>query len=118
MVKSLRTFIGSNDFEVSRSFYRDWGFSETNLGPDMCYFEVSPQQGFYLQNYRVRDWIENTMMFLEVQDLDQYLEFLQAKGLVKKYPGVRIKPIQNDHWGREFFIYDPAGILWHIGKFN
>ena len=45
MVKSLRTFIGANDYEISRSFYRDWGFIETELGLNMCYFQVGPQQG-------------------------------------------------------------------------
>ena len=21
-------------------------------------------------------------------------------------------------WGNEFFLHDPSGILWHIGKFH
>ena len=25
--------------------------------------------------------------------------------------------VKND-WGNEFFLHDPSGILWHIGKFH
>ncbi len=116
MVKSVRTFIGSRNFEESRSFYREWGFKEYRIGPTMSYFETGPQLGFYLQDYKVKDWIDNTMMFLEVEDLDAYWEYITTKNLADKF-GIKIKPIQNERWGREFFVYDPAGILWHIGTF-
>ncbi len=37
--KSIRPFIGAKDYDVSRSFYRDLGFEETVLGPDMSVFK-------------------------------------------------------------------------------
>ena len=118
MIKSLRTFIGSTDFQQSRAFYREWGFEESVIGPTFSYFQTAPQQGFYLQDYKVKDWINNTMMFLEVEDLDAYWAYLETKNLAAKFKGVRLKPIQKDDWGREFFMYDPSGILWHIGSFE
>lgn len=36
-IKSIRTFIGAKDFNVSRSFYKDFGFKEVPLGPNMSY---------------------------------------------------------------------------------
>ncbi|WP_234988815.1 VOC family protein [Hymenobacter daecheongensis] len=74
--------------------------------------------GFYLQHAYVQDWVDNTMLFLEVADVEQYWAELTALDLPGKYKGVRIMPIRQEAWGKEGFIFDPSGILWHIGEFN
>ncbi len=114
---SLRPFIGSKDFDVSRNFYRDLGFKETVISHDMSVFEIG-NLSFYLQAYYVKAWIENTMLFLEVNDVNHYFNELKALDLPAKYPGVKLTPIKVDYWGRECFLHDPAGILWHFGEFN
>ena len=114
---SIRPFIGAKDFELSRSFYRDLGFQERILFPDMSLF-ITEQIGFYLQNAYVQDWIDNSMIFLEVDDVDRYWKELMALDLVTKYQGVKLTPIQKYDWGRECFMHDPSGILWHFGQFN
>lgn len=114
--KSIRPFIGAKDFAASRSFYRDWGFEETVLSPDMSVFQ-SEVVSFYLQDAYVRDWIDNTMLFLEVEDVSRYWNELIALDLTSKYEGIRLVPIREYDWGRECFVHDPSGILWHIGEF-
>jgi catechol 2,3-dioxygenase-like lactoylglutathione lyase family enzyme len=114
---SIRPFIGSQDFDLSRSFYRDLGFKEVVLSHNMSLFSTQGL-GFYLQDAYVRDWIMNTMIFLEVEDVDQYWKELSALELPAKYQGVRLSPVKTDDWGRECFLHDPAGILWHFGQFN
>ncbi|SNR28914.1 VOC family protein [Hymenobacter mucosus] len=115
--RSMRPFIGAKDFAVSRSFYRTLGFTETVLSPAMCYF-VRQGVGFYLQDFYVPDWIDNTMLFLEVEDVEQYWQALTALDLPGQYEGVRVLPIRQEAWGKEGFVNDPSGILWHIGEFN
>ena len=115
--KSIRPFIGAKDFELSRSFYRDLGFEEVVLSDDMCLFKVD-QLGFYLQSGYIKDWIDNSMIFLEVDDVERYWKELSALGLVSKYKGVRLTPIREYDWGRECFLHDPSGILWHFGQFK
>lgn len=114
---SIRPFIGAKDYELSRSFYRDLGFQEIILSNDMCLFKTE-QTGFYLQNAYVRDWIDNSMIFLEVEDVDRYWKELVDLDLTTKYQGVKLTPIRNYDWGRECFLHDPSGILWHFGQFN
>ncbi len=114
---SIRSFIGSADFDQSRSFYRDMGFEEVSLGDTMSLFKTG-NLGFYLQKAYVKDWIDNSMLFLEVDNLDAHWKALSALALEKKYPGVRVSPIKDDTWGREYFVHDPCGILWHIGSFK
>ncbi len=116
-VISLRPFIGSKNFEISRSFYSDLGFDETVLDPRFSVFRTG-NISFYLQDAFVKDWIDNTMIFLEVDDVDRYYAELQALDLPSKYEGVRLTPIRDDYWGRECFLHDPSGILWHFGTFH
>ena len=113
---SIRPFIGAKNFELSRSFYRDLGFQETILTPAMSLFRTG-QLGFYLQDAFVKDWIDNTMIFLEVEDVSGYWNELLALNLNTKYKDVKLTPIRVDHWGRECFLHDPSGILWHFGEF-
>jgi catechol 2,3-dioxygenase-like lactoylglutathione lyase family enzyme len=113
---SIRPFIGAKDFEISRSFYRDLGFEEVVLSADMSVFKTG-QLAFYLQNAYVKDWVDNTMIFLEVDDVARYWNELLALDLPSKYKGVKLTPIRVDYWGRECFLLDPSGILWHFGEF-
>ena len=114
--KSIRPFIGARNFEVSRNFYRDLGFEESVLSHNMSYFRTD-RLGFYLQDAYVKDWIDNSMIFLEVDDVDRYMKELSALDLTSKYEGVRLTPIRKYDWGRECFMHDPSGILWHFGEF-
>jgi catechol 2,3-dioxygenase-like lactoylglutathione lyase family enzyme len=114
---SIRPFIGARDYELSRSFYSELGFKESILSHDMSLFQTDVI-GFYLQNAYVKDWIDNSMIFLEVDDVDRYWNALSALDLTTKFQGVKLTPIRNYDWGRECFMHDPSGILWHFGQFN
>ena len=115
-IKSIRPFIGAENFEMSRNFYRDLGFQESVLFHNMSCFT---KQGisFYLQDAYVKDWVDNTMVFMEVENVEEYLDELLALDLANKYNGVRLSEIRHEPWGKQCFLHDPAGILWHFGEF-
>ena len=114
--KSIRPFIGAQNYTVSRAFYRDLGFAEVVLNPSMSLFKTA-SIAFYLQDAYVKDWIDNTMVFVEVEDVAQQYQDLLALDLPSKYPGVRLLPIRVERWGKECFLHDPSGVLWHFGQF-
>jgi len=116
-IRSIRPFIGAENFEVSRSFYRDLGFEETVLFHEMSVFK-SEGFAFYLQNGYIKDWIDNTQVFVEVENVESLWQQLIALGLDVKYKGVRLTPVRTFSWGRECYVHDPSGILWHFGEFN
>jgi len=115
--KSIRAFIGSKNFDVSKAFYNDLGFEESVISKDMSYFRVTDKIGFYLQDAYVKDWVDNTMLFLEVDNVDRYWTELQNLKLDQKYKNVRLTAIRQESWGKECFMHDPSGILWHFGEF-
>lgn len=113
---SIRPFIGARNFEESRTFYRDLGFRETVLSHNMSLFKTG-DLGFYVQDAYVKDWIDNSMIFLEVEDVNQYYSQLLALDLAAKYKGVKLTPVRKFDWGSECYLHDPSGILWHFGEF-
>ena len=115
-VRSIRTFIGAKNYEESRSFYQKFGFQESIISDKMSYF-YTDSFGFYLQNYYVKAWVNNSMVFLEVEDVDQYWHNLKESNLTENYKYARLSPIKEFDWGKECFLHDPSGVLWHIGMF-
>jgi len=117
IAKSIRAFIGAINFEESRLFYKELGFKESILSTNMSYFKVTDNLGFYLQNAYVKDWVDNTMIFLEVDDVNRYWDELKKMELERKFKTVKLSPIKENDWGKECFLHDPSGILWHFGAF-
>lgn len=112
----LRPFVPAKDFAISRAFYRDMGAKEIWSNADMALLKLGDSE-FYLQNAYVKDWAENTMLFLNVEDLDLCWQELQALDLVNRYPDIRWKQPTDYPWGlREIHLIDPAGVLWHFAK--
>ena len=117
IAKSIRAFIGAINFDESRLFYKELGFEESVISKNMSYFKVTNKLGFYLQDAYVKDWIDNSMIFLEVDDVGRYWNELQNLALHQKYKNVKLTSIKEYNWGKECFMHDPSGILWHFGEF-
>jgi hypothetical protein len=115
-LNSIRTFVGAKNYEVSRAFYRDLGFEEIIISTTLSLFQVGPLS-FYLQDYFNQVWLENSMLFLEVKDVQKECDAVNALELNKKYPEVKVLPMKKESWGDVFYIIDPAGVLLHVAQF-
>lgn len=116
-IKSIRPFIGAKDFDLSSRFYREIGFEEIKLSQGFSVFKKE-SIAFYLQDAFVKDWIDNTMVFVEVEDTYKCHDELESLALAEKYKGARLSAVREMDWGRECFLHDPSGVLWHFGQFN
>lgn len=114
---STRPFIGAKDIALSAAFYTAIGFDVISVAPKL-YLCSNQKVQFYLQDYYIKDWIDNTMLFIEVEDVDQCFQQLAALDLPGRFKGARLTPIRDETWGRECFLHDPSGILWHFGSFH
>lgn len=113
---SLRTFIGAKNFDVSREFYSELGFEEKILSDKLSLMQQG-KYAFYLQDYYAEDWLNNTMLFIEVENAAACFVWLTELQLKLKYPGVKVIPLKKDYWGEECFVIDPSGVLLHFGQF-
>lgn len=116
-IKDVRTFIGAKHFDESRRFYRDLGYKEIEIDPKMSFFNVNEKFGFYLQDYYVKDWVNNSMVFVEVDDIESCEKELLELGLHHRYKHVRFTEIKTFDHGRQVFMHDPSGVLWHFCEF-
>lgn len=80
-VRDVRTFIGAKDFDASRDFYLALGWTQTYDADDLRVLQLGGHR-FYLQNYYQKDWCENTMLHISVDDVEAWFAFQQRKATI------------------------------------
>jgi Glyoxalase/Bleomycin resistance protein/Dioxygenase superfamily len=114
-VTEIKAFVPSSDFELSKRFYSDVGFTMASEGGGVAYFSCDGAS-FLLQDFCPKNFGENFMMHLLVVDVDAWWGRLKATGVEAKY-GVKISDIETQPWKmRGFCLSDPSGVLWRIGQ--
>ena len=114
-VTEIKAFVPSKDFELSKQFYKDLGFTMASEGGGVAYFHFG-HVSFLLQDFCVEALAENFMMHILVEDVDAWREHVQASGVASRY-GVKVTEIETQPWRmRDFCLYDPSGVLWRIGQ--
>lgn len=113
--ESVRAFLPTRDFELSKRFYVALGFDQI-LDGEVAIFETG-SGGFILQRYFQEDWAANTMMQMMVDDLDAWWAHIERLDLEKAFNVRPPKAPAMQPWGlRVAYVVDPAGVLWHIGE--
>jgi uncharacterized glyoxalase superfamily protein PhnB len=108
-----RPFVPARDFALSKRFYEALGFTKL-LDGQVAIFSVGPSS-FVLQNAYQKEWAENFMMQLMVDDLDAWWAHIEALDLAGQFGVQKPKAPALQHWGlRVAYVYDPTGVLWHV----
>jgi uncharacterized glyoxalase superfamily protein PhnB len=111
----IKAFVPSKDFELSKRFYQDLGFTLAWSSAELAYLHHG-NTSFLLQNFYRQELADNFMMHLLVADVEAWWQQVQDQQLVEKYQ-VRSVPPQQQPWGmRDFVLIDPSGVLWRIGQ--
>ena len=110
-----RAFLPSRDFEVSKGFYEAVGFEKV-LDGEVAIFNAG-SGGFILQRFYQKEWAENFMMQLMVDDLDAWWRHIQDLDLPRTFGVQAPKPPAMQSWGlRVGYVFDPSGVLWHVAQ--
>lgn len=111
----VRPFLPTRDFDLSKRFYEALGFEKV-LDSEVAIFNAG-SGGFILQRYYQKDWAENSMMHLMVDDLDAWWRHIVGLDLTSQYGVQPPKPPAMQPWGlRIAYVSDPCGVLWHIAQ--
>jgi catechol 2,3-dioxygenase-like lactoylglutathione lyase family enzyme len=112
---ALKVFVPAKDYEVSKRFYRDVGFTLESESEILAHF-LYENIGFLLQRFYTKEFAENLVLHLLVEDVDAWWEKLSAAGIAEKY-AVRMSAVKQQPWGmRDFTLHDPSGVLWRIAQ--
>lgn len=115
--KNIRSFIGAKNYAESKEFYAKLGFEIVDIPAKMVLVKVNESLSFYLQEYYQKKWVQNSMLFLEVDDIESCHDDLSSRNLTTQYKFVKLSEIKTFDWGRECFLHDPSGVLWHFCEF-
>jgi len=113
-VLDLKAFVPAQNYDLSKQFYLDLGFTLNWGGNEIAEFQIGTFR-FLLQPFYVKEHAGNFMMSLMVEDADAWWSHIQRIRLKEKYPTIMAKAPAMQPWGlRVLYLTDPTGVLWHI----
>jgi hypothetical protein len=110
---SLQPFVPSGkDFAQSKNFFTDLGFTISWEEGDYIGFEKDECR-FILQKYDNKEFAENLMISVAIENADDFYKELKEKDLEQKY-GIKFTSPVHQPYGKEVNIIDLAGVCWHF----
>jgi hypothetical protein len=88
-ITEIKAFVPAKNFELSKKFYQDIGFTLASDGGGIAYFHVG-NASFLLQDFCADGFAENFMMHLLVENVEV--------------------------WWKHISLIDPSGVCWRIGQ--
>lgn len=114
--ETARPFLPAKDFGLSKRFYQALGFSIELDSGEAAIFRIG-KSSFVLQNHFHKEWAENFMMQLMVDDLDSWWNHVSSLDLPAKFGVPAPIPPAVQPWGlRIAYVTDPSGVLWHVAE--
>jgi len=115
-IRSFRPFLPAKDFETSLRFYEAIGFKAYRLGDTLAELSLGTD-AFLLQSYYVKEWAENTVMHVLVNDVQTWWEHIKSLDLANQFGVSAPAPPRVQPWGLTVaYVFDPTGILWHFAE--
>lgn len=117
-VSDVRPFVPAKDFEVSKDFYVSLGWV-IEWSDDSLALMENANQRFYLQRYYVKEWAENSMLHITVEDAQS--SYAQVSELLDsgRFPGARVSEPKREPYGALVtYVGDPAGVLLHLAQWT
>lgn len=113
-IRSIRPFLPAKDFERSLRFYKAIGFDSHKLGDTLAELSLGTH-AFLLQGNYVKEWAENTVMHVLVEDVQAWWQYINSLDLANQFGVSPPAPPRVEPWGLTVaYVFDPSGVLWHF----
>lgn len=114
----LRTFVPARDFDLSRDFYRALGCGLEWSDDNLALFRLGESK-FFLQRYYVKEWAENCMLHIGVQDAAQCHADIAKLLEGGRFAPARVAAPKHEPYGAWVtYVWDPAGVLLHLVQWD
>ena len=111
----LKAFVPAKDFELSKQFYQDVGFTLASDSDGIASFRQD-NVSFFLQNFYVKELAENFMMHLSVENVDAWWAHIQARSIATKYGVKTLPPGTKPVAYAGLILSIPQGVMANCGK--
>lgn len=109
-LNGLKVYVPAKDFELSKRFYTALGFTLTPGFGGTADFELDGHR-FRLQDYYVKDWANNFMFVLDVDDVEAWHRRAQQMLASGEFKGMSVKPPEPVEDALVLHVGDPTGVL-------
>lgn len=109
-IQGLKAYVPSKDFKKSKRFYASLGFTLTTGWGETVDCEMNGNQ-FRLQDYYVKDWAENCMMVMYVENVNEWHQHAILVRDEGQFPEVQIKEPEDVDEFKVLHVVDPSGVL-------
>ena len=111
----VKAFVPAKNFEISKNFYQDLGFTKASDSDGIAYFHHG-NCSFLLQDFYEPHHCNNFMMHLLVEDARSWHKHIISSGVSEKYE-IKVSEVVEQPWGMlDFVVHDPSGVLWRFGQ--
>jgi hypothetical protein len=115
-IRSFRPFLPAKEFQTSLRFYEAIGFQAHKLGDRLAELSLGAH-AFLLQGNYVKEWAENTVMHVLVNDVHAWWEHFDSLDLANQFGVSPPASPRVESWGLTVtYVFDPTGVLWHFAE--
>lgn len=109
-IRDLKPYVPAKDFDKSQRFYSALGFKASEGWGGTVDFELDGYR-FRLQDYYVKDWANNFMIIMGVDDVEAWHQHVRSVVDSGEFDNVRIKPPESVGDALVLHVVDPSGVL-------
>jgi len=109
-IKDFKVYMPAKDFQLSKRFYAALGFKMSDGWGGTADFELNGNR-FRLQDYYVKDWADNFMVVIGVDDAQAWHQRVRRIVDSGEFDNIRIKPPEAVDGSLVLHVWDPSGVL-------
>lgn len=116
----IKMFVPALNFAQSLGFYEALGWTIKFRADDDSLAELELAGcRFFLQNYYNKEWADNFMIHITVDDVQAWFEHAAKVIASGEYNHARLwEPKEQDYGALVTFVWDPSGVLLHFAQFH
>lgn len=109
-INDFKVYMPAKNFELSKRFYAALGFAMSEGWGGTADFELDGHR-FRLQDYYVKDWADNFMVVMGVDDVEAWHRRARTLAGSGEFGGIRVKPPETVDGAQVLHVVDPSGVL-------
>ncbi len=109
-IRDLKVYMPAKDFELSKQFYLAMGFKMSEGFGGTADFELNGNR-FRLQDYYVKDWANNFMVVMGVDNVRAWQATALAVVATGKFGSARVAELETVDNSLVLHVVDPSGVL-------
>ncbi|NBC86278.1 MAG: hypothetical protein GVY25_08810 [Bacteroidetes bacterium] len=115
-VSDTKPFVPALDFDLSMQFYTSLGWKRNWEVDGLAELELADSR-ILLQDFYVREWAENWMLYVVVDDARAWFEHVDSLIGKGSFGDARVQEQQEEAYGaRVTYVHDPSGVLIHFAE--